>query len=377
MGQEPEGVCGYTWPEDHEEDDDPFHQSCCYRSTLEDTDRCAWHADPSDTDEKTIESLRDIRVDPEIRQQTSPVGELFDGAILTDLELNDKISLSRVSLRDSECTGVNLDNADLTGVHFTSANLTDSYFFKSNLTDSLLVNANMTDANFGSADLTDANLAGADMKDKILINADLINAVLWYTNLISTNLRNADLSGINFQGSTTKSVEVNASTTCGRQTQAEKQASDAKHWDDIARGYHSLKTMFSEAGLVGKARKHHYLERRARGFEAKASTDLNPWITPNWLGSIASRYLIGYGIRVRILAIWMAILFIGSTLVYINFGVEETVMANISYSVRAFTVAPPRAPVEQIPHIVMMIETFFGTLSIVLLGYVLGNREQF
>lgn len=58
-------------------------------------------------------------------------------------------------------------------------------------------------------------------------------------------------------------------------------------------------------------------------------------------------------------------------------GVEDTLIDNISYSVLAFTVAPPRVPSEAGAQLIMMIETFFGTLFIVLMGYILGNREQF
>jgi hypothetical protein len=52
-------------------------------------------------------------------------------------------------------------------------------------------------------------------------------------------------------------------------------------------------------------------------------------------------------------------------------------MGNISYSVLAFTVAPPGVPEGVGTQVVMMVETFFGTLYIMLLGYILGNRERF
>lgn len=89
MTEVPTDRCGYTWPEEYEVGAHPAHQSCCFRETLPDADRCAWHADPEETDEKTIETLRAARVGADTREQTSPVGELLDGAILSDLELGD------------------------------------------------------------------------------------------------------------------------------------------------------------------------------------------------------------------------------------------------------------------------------------------------
>ena len=65
--------CGYTWPADHDIGDSPNRQHCCFRETLDGTDRCVWHADV--TDGKTIEALQEARVDPAVRRQTSPVSE--------------------------------------------------------------------------------------------------------------------------------------------------------------------------------------------------------------------------------------------------------------------------------------------------------------
>jgi hypothetical protein len=71
-------------------------------------------------------------------------------------------------------------------------------------------------------------------------------------------------------------------------------------------------------------------------------------------------------------------LFVFSTVIYLNAGVRDTLVNNIFYSVLAFTVAPPPPiPTGVATQLTVMVETFFGTLSIVLLGYILGNREQF
>jgi hypothetical protein len=53
MGKEgpPEGVCGYEYnPEELEGETE--QQSCCIREALSDTNRCVWHAELDETDEK-------------------------------------------------------------------------------------------------------------------------------------------------------------------------------------------------------------------------------------------------------------------------------------------------------------------------------------
>lgn len=115
-------------------------------------------------------------------------------------------------------------------------------------------------------------------------------------------------------------------------------------------------------------------ERRARGLEMRED---NGRLNTRYLGFLVSRYVTGYGVRVRTLGLWMLALFLISTAWYAFVGVEDGLARNVSYSVLAFTVAPPRIPAGLFTQFVVMVETFFGTLSIVLLGYVLGNRERF
>ena len=118
----------------------------------------------------------------------------------------------------------------------------------------------------------------------------------------------------------------------------------------------------------------HVRERRARSLEAKAEDD---GFNRRYLGSLPSRVVTGYGVRVRNLVFWMLTLFLGSTAVYLNAFDKKSVMETGSYSVLAFTVAPPEVPDGTGTQLVMMMETFLGTLFIVLLGYILGTRDQF
>jgi hypothetical protein len=88
----------------------------------------------------------------------------------------------------------------------------------------------------------------------------------------------------------------------------------------------------------------------------------------------------------------MLLLFVVSTYVYLDYGINETlqpasavgVESRISpyiveilyFSVVTFTTSPPTAVTVEISQWIAMAETFLGTLLIVLLGYVLGTRES-
>jgi len=225
--------------------------------------------------------------------------------------------------------------------------------------DAELLNANFRTADFGEADFRGVNFTGTDLREANIADISLNGA----TTCERLNEGYRD-------GSSTGRLSVSARL----RRLYEGSEFGSEEWDATARAYHQLKTAFSEHGLVGRARNMHVRERRARSLEAKA---VNGWSDRRHLRSLFSRVFTGYGVQVRNLVIWMVMLFVFSTAVYVTAGVEDTLLENISYSVLAFTVAPPRIPSGVGVQLVMMVETFFGTLSIVLLGYILGNRERF
>ncbi len=234
------------------------------------------------------------------------------------------------------------------------------------------------------AELLDgANLSGVEwgyqtsFADVALRDSDLSGADLRGADLSGADLRGADLTGADLRKATIKDVSVDGRTACSRLFERESSDTSSREWDSVARAYHDLKRVFIDNGLVGKARKMHVRERRARTFEAKAAGGRFTW---RYLGSLFSRTVTGYGVEIQNLVVWMAALFLVSTAVYVSVGVEDTLVENVSYSVLTFTVAPPKiptaAPFAAGTQLVMMIETFFGTISIVVLGYILGNRER-
>jgi len=227
------------------------------------------------------------------------------------------------------------------------------------------------------------------------IDATLVNADLQYVEFAEARFGGVDLTGTDLREAEITDISVNGATTCKRLNEGYgydpstgrlsitarlkrlyggSEFDYPQQWDAAARAYHQLKTVFSEHGLVGRARTMHVRERRARSLEAKAA---NGWFDRRNLQSLLSRVFTGYGVQVRNLVIWMVLLFLFSTVVYVDADVKNTLANNIAYSVLAFTVAPPKIPSGVGTQIVMMFETFLGTLSIVLLGYILGNRERF
>ena len=93
-------------------------QSCCYRETLSDANRCAWHADPTDTTSKTYLNLLDS------------IGDgVLDGANLSGMSFDHTLPLDGASLRSA-----NLRETDFAAVgEFTEANLRKADLVDANL----------------------------------------------------------------------------------------------------------------------------------------------------------------------------------------------------------------------------------------------------
>jgi len=175
MSELPSSRCGYTWPTDHEVDDPPFHQGCCWRKSVNDSDYCIWHTNP-EVESKSVEALQEARVPPEIRKKTSPYSELLYGANISNLVIKDEISLKRVALNQSDLSGTRLNDI--------------------NLSEADLRGADISESNLAGANLSESNLEEADLSDTDLPDADLSKANLRYTNFSNTNLHGADLRAI-------------------------------------------------------------------------------------------------------------------------------------------------------------------------------------
>lgn len=246
----------------------------------------------------------------------------------------------------ADLRGADLSEADLDGVDLSRADLNG---------------ANLSEANLHEANLSEADLGGIDLSEAILIDA----------NLSRTFLLDADLSGIALSRGT--QVELGLTTLERMVSQVHVSEDSKMTWDAIARLNHKLKTAYSANGLVGQARRYRVQERQARAKEAKTEGGISGYGT--WLGSHISHGITGYGVQLRWPISIMLGLYVVATAVYWQAGIENS----LYYSVITFTTSPPGPhppPGGLLTEITAMIETFAGTLLIVLLGYVLGNREQ-
>lgn len=377
MTEPPSDRCGYTWPE-------PYRGSiyisgnCCYRKSYSEYDKCIWHLESKKVETKPINELKKARTPPEIRDLNANYSELLTGVVLEGLDLEDAISFEDVCLRDADLSNAKLSDANLSGADLFKTNLNDASLFEADLTGAHLESTDVTDTSFFRANLTDARLDILELENNSFWGANLTNVSFQETIFDDVNLYGADLSGSNMRYVELKHVDIDHETTLGRQKRAEKDADGPRDWDLIAQAHHEFKSVFSDHGFTGKARNQHFWHRRARGLQAKAASNrFEGWLNPTYLGSLASRLFTGYGVRVSYLLIWMVLLFSFSTLWYIYTGVEDTVLNNVAYSIFAFTAAPSEIPLRSTTKLVVMAETFLGTLLIVLLGYILGNRERF
>lgn len=143
--------CGYTFPDDCEQVDPDeftrtdFNRSCCFRETVPDSDRCAWHVDPDETDHKTRSALRSARGSFGDDADIAHI-ELLDGANLRGIELDSCKLMRGAAVRGGEFVGSSLRGTSLTDVDLVGADLTDADLFRTSLTDAGLRHADLIDA---------------------------------------------------------------------------------------------------------------------------------------------------------------------------------------------------------------------------------------
>jgi uncharacterized protein YjbI with pentapeptide repeats len=325
--------------------------------------------------------LRDVNLSGADLQNADLSGSIFDGDFNKNLQGITPADLSGAKLENADLSEANLKGVDLSGKNLRNVDFSGAKLKNSDLSRASLSAANLVGANLWGADLSEAIFGPtlrenpADLSEANLWSADLQNANLRGVDLSKADLRRASLTNTDLRKAKMEEVQVDGGTMCSQLNEERLGAADlAYHWDNTARSYNNLKKAFSNYGLMNKARRMHLRERRARSFEARASYGLFSW---QYVSTLFSRFITGYGVQLRTLFFWMLVLFVGSTVVYQYFGIRSTTTEIIVYSVLAFTVAPPPPlPSGILVQTVVMIETFFGTLSTVLFGYILGNREQ-
>jgi uncharacterized protein YjbI with pentapeptide repeats len=279
------------------------------------------------------------------------------GANLSDANLSGA-DLSEAGLVVANLSNANLYRANLSGVNFSFANLSGANLYHANLAEANFDHANLSETDLGGADLSDADLRDADLS-----KADLSGADLSKTLLIGTKFDDAVLS---------QRTTIDSPRDGILQLYANEGRSKEEQYSQIARVNHELREIYSDNGLLSRARNARFRERKARRREAKSRGGLG---TVEWVGSVLSQVFTGYGVRLRWVVGSMLALYLGSAFVYGHWG-DMWWSQSLYYSVVTFTTAPPEPPTGPITTVVAAFETFAGTTAIVFLGYVLATRER-
>jgi len=200
--------CGYTYT------GEAGHESCCYRETWGDAERCVWHEETDDDETKPIEALQAARAPSEMCELNGGGGprEILDGAEIQDVEFPDGIDLAGVSLRDADMAEVTLREASLEGASLLDATLVDADLRGAVLSGANCWEAELNDIHLGGAALERADLRAADCSDAIFRGADLRGANLEGTFFDRADLFDATLTETHSYGAVFSEARANEGT---------------------------------------------------------------------------------------------------------------------------------------------------------------------
>lgn len=285
--------CGYTYQTHGHAD---LGSGCCWRPVWNDRDRCIWHAD----------------------EEYKPVDELEAAITETDHRLD----------------GAMLTNATLDGVEWLAGMV---------LLNADLEHVTADESDFSDADLRNANLRGASIRGADLRRVNLEAAVLSDTDLNDTDLRDARFHEANL----TRSY-IGHETVLGRHVvyenefeRAEDDHEKRKSFDAATWSYRTLQYWCRENGLIDRTEEFFVREKDLRRRFA--------WYRNEYfhaLRSEGSRYLMGYGYRIRgILLASLAVILLSTALFPLLGGIHETVpQRSITYALES----PLEHPVDDL-----------------------------
>lgn len=190
------------------------HESCCYRETWGDAERCVWHAEADDEETKPIEVLREARAPPSVRELNSGAGpaEILDGAEFRNVSFPDGTDLAGVSLRDANMAEVTLQEAKLVGTSLLDVTLVDADLRRSDLSEANCWEAELNEIHLGGADLEGVDLQAADCSDAIFRGADLHGANLEGAFFTRADLFDATLTKTRSYGAVFSEARANEGT---------------------------------------------------------------------------------------------------------------------------------------------------------------------
>jgi hypothetical protein len=269
-------------------------------------------------------------------------------------------TLKNADFRHIEALAVDLSNKDL-----QTANLDHADFRLANFEQSNFNGNKISEINLYNANLSGAHLRNCTIKKGSLVDSNFSDADLRQTTFIKGDIRGVNIKGAQLSGST------KFKGFCW-------EPEGSRSWDTLAKSYDEIREEFKQNALNTSQKSLYFLQQRARTMESLSEGSYLSF----GLGVI-SEILTGYGVRARYTILWTILLMMTSTLWY--YFIPESVWEGgpLHYSVTTFVTSAPHPPdlsqtplINSITRAVVLAETYFGTVLIILLGYVLGNRDS-
>ena len=247
-------------------------------------------------------------------------------------------------LVEAKLEGAQILGADLTGADLSSADAFSVVFGQSNLTDAVLFDAHLRDAAFSHADLTRADLRSADLEDARLRESTLVHA-----DLSGARLTGADLSGANvahavFRNGDLSRARLRAVTGYGSADWIGIEAPDV----NFSGAYTVRRTIMDQNFL----------------YEFRSKSRLHAAIYTVWLlTSDCGRSFVRWVLWTGLIALLFAV---GYTFVDVDYGVHETTLSPVYYSVVTMTTLGygDAVPASMPAQLLAMAEVVIGYLTL-------------
>jgi uncharacterized protein YjbI with pentapeptide repeats len=303
--------CGYIYT------GETGHESCCYRETWGNSERCVWHEETADDESKPIEALQDARASPTVREHNGNTGptELLDGVEIRHVDFPSGTDFHGVSLRDADMAEVTLREATL-----SEADLADSTLIDADLRGADLSSAHCWEAELNDINLVDGTLEGVDLResncsDGVFRNARLHGANLEGAVFARADLLDADLTDIRAYGTVFSEARANEGTEldelCVYDPNREDGEADNTQLAKAEGTYQELESLCAENALL-KPQSRYFIRRQdIHTTEHRREGQWNRWIRAR-----ISRAVVLYGESpFRVLAATAAVI-VGSALLY-------------------------------------------------------------
>lgn len=297
-------------------------------------------------------------------------------------------TLNAVDFSDADLTDADFTGAEIRGADFTSATLEDTNFnwvdgfgaeFSGNdLATASLCYGEFINANFVGADFGEKEICKIDLYNADLSGATMRNCIVQDASLVDTNLSGADLRGTSFHEPDVRDVDIASAQLSGstRFNGFSWEPDGSRSWDTLAKSYNRIRKEFKNNALNASQTSLYFLQQRARTVEHLSERNYRAFGLRG-----AFELLTGYGVRARYPLFWTLFLIATTTLWYLLIPLSWEGGA-LHYSVSTFVTSAPHPPetspnrvIDLITQMIVLIETYFGTTLIILLGYVLGNRD--